>query len=200
MGPRFFALLVSFMSAAAFATPLQARETLQVSSTSRPGTEITEIEAQAIVAASPASVIQVLGDVKRYPQTMPNVEAVRQLAVDSSTVQHWYFAVDVPFIHDRDYAVRLEQQRDGDTWTLSWSPSLLAPPPREGWVRITRIEGGWTVTPVNGGSHSKVSYRLFVDPAGAIPRFLANRGNRQTIPNLFEAVEEEARTLDEKVR
>lgn len=188
------ALALSWTALAA--EELSARKTLKVSSRARPGTEITEVFAEATLAARPESVWKVITDVARYPQTLPRVKKTQKLATESESVAHWHFFVDLPIISDRDYAIRLEQKQEGGVRTLSWVPSKRAPPPVDGHVRITTTEGGWELTPIGDGSKTKVRYRLFVDPAGNVPRFLANNANRDTIPDLFEAVEKHAQALD----
>lgn len=181
--------------AAASAAEPQARKTLKMTSKERPGTSITEVFAETIVAASPEAVYRVISDFGRYPQTMPSVKSSRRVAVEGE-VQHWYFTVDVPVIHDRDYTLRLEPKVEGEKRTLAWTASKRGPAPVDGYVRVHTTEGHWEVTPVNGGELTRIRYRLFADPAGNVPRFLANKANRDTIPDIFAAVEREARRLD----
>lgn len=176
----------------------EAKDTLKVQSRERPGTSVTEIVAVATVAASAESLFAVITDLGNYPGTLPHVTRAEPLGREPSGAQHWYLALDLPVISDRDYAIRLEQAVEGQTRKMWWTPSDRAPPRRPGHVRITTNEGGWEVTPVEGENRAQVRYRVFVDPAGNIPRFLANQANRDAIPKLFEAVEDQAQRLDAK--
>lgn len=189
--------VLAFSTWAVAAEPT-ARKTLEITSKPRPGSPVVEVFATTRMAASPESVFAVVTDIGRYPKALPRVKGTQLLARESDTVEHWHFMVSVPVISDRDYAIRLEEKVEGEKRTLSWVPSNRAPPPREGYVRITTTEGGWELTPLDGGKATQVRYRVFVDPAGNVPGFLANKANRDTLPDLFEAVEKEAQALEAK--
>jgi hypothetical protein len=62
------------------------------------------------------------------------------------------------------------------------------PPEHRGLVRMTRVEGRWTLTPLPDGS-TDVEYQAVTDPAGSVPVWMVNRAAGGSIRDMF-------RTLD----
>ncbi len=93
-------------------------------------------------------------------------------------------------VSNRDYAITVKRTRgdDGVCRIRYWVTNEKAPPTPSGFVRITRLWGGWTFTPVDG--KTKLVYTQFSDPAGSIPAFLANGAQRDvallTVKNALE--------------
>lgn len=81
-------------------------------------------------------------------------------------------------VSNRDYAITVRRTRgpDGVCRIRYWVTNEKAPPMPDGYVRIQRLWGGWTFTPVDG--QTQLVYTQFSDPAGSIPAFLANGAQR----------------------
>lgn len=167
---------------------------LQVATRPRPESAVLEVLAVGTVSAPPEAVWSVLTNLGRYPQTMPHVARTQLLREEAGTAQHWYVALDLPVVSNRDYAIRLRFADGERRRRASWTVSALSPPAVPGHVRITQNEGYWEVEPAAGG-HSKVTYYLFVDAGGRIPKFLTNRLNRDAVPDLFRSVERHAQEI-----
>ncbi len=174
--------------------PEGVHQGVKVESRQRPGTKVMEVRAVSTLDAPIDAVWRVITEVDRYPSTMPHVSASRLLKEEGPSVRHWYLVVDLPVVSHRDYAVRMETQQTPTRRRAQWTPSPLAPAPVEGKVRITQNEGFWELEPREGGK-TQVTYYLWVDPAGRIPKFLANKGNRDAIPDLFRSVERQAQSM-----
>src|SRR6185295_15273726 len=65
-------------------------------------------------------------------------------------------------------------------------------PHTPGAVRTLLSNGSWEVRRLPNGQ-CRAIYRFIVDPGGNIPSWLADLGNRTGIPDLYKAVEKEAR-------
>ena len=93
-------------------------------------------------------------------------------------------------VSNRDYAITVKRTRgaDGVCRIRYWATNEKAPPTPDGFVRIHRLWGGWTFTPVEG--KTQLVYTQFSDPAGSIPAFLANGAQRDvallTVKNALE--------------
>jgi len=87
-----------------------------------------------------------------------------------------YFTMQVPFIKDRDVALRMKRGFDEelgvyrDEW---WTANEEAPPPRRGFVRMAKSEGFWEVTSA-GENRTHVVYESHADPGGRVPTWIAN--------------------------
>ena len=80
-----------------------------------------------------------------------------------------------------------------------WRAQPDAIPERRGTVRLRLNEGSWRVEP-RGEGRSHAVYRFTVDPAGSIPGFLANMGQKDGVVDTFRAVEKRARQQAEEQR
>ena len=93
-------------------------------------------------------------------------------------------------VSNRDYAITVRRTRgpDGVCRIRYWATNDKAPPVLDGTVRIVRLWGSWTFTPVEG--QTQLVYTQFSDPAGSIPAFLANGAQRDvavlTVKNALE--------------
>jgi hypothetical protein len=62
-----------------------------------------------------------------------------------------------------------------------------AHPPVPGFVRIPLIRGHWDVFPIGEGRVS-VQYRIFSDPGGSVPAFLARGGQRDAAVDFMKVI------------
>ena len=61
------------------------------------------------------------------------------------------------------------------------------PPVQAAYVRVTAIQGSWTLVPTRGGG-SLVTYVVASDPGGSLPVWLTNRAQRNAVPALVKAM------------
>lgn len=197
MKPRFLLLFLVFA-----ALPLLAQRDadkgwrtvgvtkgVTVSTRKVPDSAVDEVRAVGQIDAPPATVLAVLADVDAYEQTMPYTVESRLLKREGNEV--WaYSVVDPPLASPRDYCVKITLLRlPDDAFGTKWVPANeMAPPLREGVVRVEKNSGSWTLEPTNGGVSTYATYRLHTDPGGKVPKWVINRTNRQSIPDVFEAL------------
>ncbi len=175
------------------------KEGVALFSRSRLGSSIKEFRGTGMIDAPPGAVEKVLADVGSYPSFMPYVTESRAISQAGGEVMT-YQRLDVPFVANRDYTVRVEhgtalgpggEMIYRDTWQTA---NQAGPPERHGVVRVKVNEGSWLLEPAGpGGSSTQATYQIFTDSGGVLPAFLANRASQMIIPRLFEAIRKQAR-------
>jgi len=171
-------------------------------SRTRLGSGVKEFKGSGLIDAAPATVEKVLQDVGSYPSFMPYVTEARVISQNENE-SVTYQRLNVPFVADRDYTVRVEHgMAKGprgimiyrDTWQTD---NEAGPPERHGLVRVKVNEGSWRLEPAGpNGASTEATYQIFTDSGGTLPAFLANRASQMAIPKLFEAIRKQA--LDPK--
>ena len=90
-----------------------------------------------------------------------------------------YDQISAPVVSDRDYAVRIQRIRDGQSCgTVFEAVNSLAPPLPEGFVRIEKLRGSWRFEPDPSGK-TRAVYTALTDPGGSVPAFLAEGSRRK---------------------
>ncbi len=163
------------------------------------GSDLSEVLAVGLVDASPRAVYDMVRDFASYTKTMPYIEASELLATEEEgRVLYAYNRLAPPLVDKRDYILKFVDESDWQegkgylklTWT---AVEGRGPAPVEGIVRVRTNVGYWKLEPRDGGKRTLVSYYVFTDPAGAVPRFLVNMANTSAIPDLFKAVKRHSR-------
>lgn len=170
----------------------------------RPGTQAKDVWAEGELAASAVDVQAVLSDVDSYRQWMPYVKESRTLKDLPDGARLTYTKLDLPVVSSRDYVSRVVPEsklaEDGTgVFAQRWSAEPDAIPERRDTVRLRLNEGSWRVEPRGEGKAFAV-YKFTVDPAGSIPGFLANMGQKDGVVDTFRAVEKRARQHGEERR
>ena len=175
------------------------KEGVTLYSRSRIGSGIKEFKGSGLIEAPPGAVEKVLKDVASYPEFMPYVMETRVIS-QSGNEMVTYQRLDVPFVCNRDYTVRVEHGiTKGPGGAMSYrdawqTANEAGPPPRHGLVRVNVNEGSWLLEPAGpAGASTQATYQIYTDSGGAIPAFLVNRGSEIVIPKLFEAIRKQAR-------
>lgn len=85
-----------------------------------------------------------------------------------------------PMVSRRDYVVRRTRTHGpaGECRVEFHSDPSLAPPPKEGWVRIEVLHGAFVFTPLPGGK-VRVVHTVHMEPGGLIAPFVAEPQRRQ---------------------
>jgi ribosome-associated toxin RatA of RatAB toxin-antitoxin module len=151
------------------------------------GSGIREVRGTVTIPVATERILEVLEDVSRYPEFMPYVEKTE--IVERHSQGHWeYQLLDPPLVSRRDYTVKITIQREGDTVRRTWkSDSSKGPKAQDGVVRVTVNQGEWTLHQ-KAPSETQLTYYLYTDPGGSIPRWIANKANTTSVPDLLNAV------------
>lgn len=168
----------------------------------RPGTEAKEVWAEGMLNASAADVQAALEAVEAYRLWMPYVEESRIVKELPDGARLTYTRLDLPVVSSRDYVShvvtesRLAEDGTG-VYAQKWWAEPNAIPERKSTVRLKVNDGSWRVEPRGEGKCHAV-YRFTVDPAGSIPGFLANIGQKDGVVDTFRAVERRAQRRAEE--
>ncbi|QRN94077.1 SRPBCC family protein [Archangium violaceum] len=158
------------------------------------GGSVAEVKATALVDAPPQDVWRVIRDYPNYKKTMPYTEESRVLSSEQDgKVIVFHCLVNAPLVDKRDFIIRIVDEsdwKDGKgflktTWTLATEG---LPPEREGVVRVKLNKGYWLLEPREEGKKTFVTYYLYTDPGGSLPRWIADRANKTSVPDVLRAV------------
>ncbi|NBD10256.1 MULTISPECIES: SRPBCC family protein [Corallococcus] len=165
----------------------------------RPGTKAKDVWAEGELKASAAQVQAALEDAESYRLWMPYVKESRVVRPTDDGGRLTYTRLDLPVVSSRDYISRVVTESkvapDGTgVYQQRWQAEPDAFPARRDVVRLRLNEGSWKVEPKGEGASWAV-YRFTVDPAGSIPGFLANVGQKDAVVETLRAVEKRAKSL-----
>jgi hypothetical protein len=132
--------------------------------------------------------MKVLGDYDNYKSFMPYTRESKVIAKEGKTT-YFYSYIAPPVVDNRDYTLKLVDESAADFYKVTWTPANdKGPAPRDGTVRLQINKGHWLLEPTEDGKGTSATYYLYTDPAGAIPTFLVNKANRDSVPDIFRAV------------
>jgi len=160
----------------------------------RPGSEVKELKAVGTIDAPADAVWKVIRDYPRYRERMPYTEAAEVVATEEGGKLIWFYSrVAAPFVAKRDYTLKIVDEsdwKDGkgflkSSWTLAGD---RGPPPQPGVVRLKINIGSWLLEPRDDGRRTFVTYALYTDPGGSVPKFLVNQANGSAVPDVFRAI------------
>ena len=166
-----------------------------------PGVAAREAKAIATVNASVCAVLAVITDLEHYKDFMPYT-SVSKVTYREGASTHFFTVLALPVVGDRYYTIKLTQhppEKPGQphrvTWTLA--KEHLGKPKGKGLVAVPFNDGYWELKPV-GKDRAQVTYYVWTDPGGSLPKFLANLAQRQSVPQVITAVRDRVRDLREK--
>jgi hypothetical protein len=176
---------------------------VHVYSREREQSSIAEVRAVGVVDAPAPAVWQVVRDYANQPKTTPYVEVARVLASEADgKVILLYNVIKAPLADRRDVTVRITDDSDWQEGKgylkASWTVSELGPPPSPGIVRVRLNDGFWLLEPIDGGARTRVTYSLYTDPGGSVPRWIVNRANRSSLPEVLRALRREVAARRER--
>jgi len=163
-------------------------DTFVIFAKDNPAALAREIRVFTEVEAAPAVVHRVVGDFAAYTEFMPYVNEVKILKKTTEDDLVVYFALSLPLVSNRDYAIRIRRSENAGVFRTEWTAESGALPEREGLVRVKLNTGGWLLEPLDGGRRTRVTYSLLTAPGGSIPQWVANKSNTASIPDLMTAV------------
>ncbi|MCB0807122.1 MAG: START domain-containing protein [Bacteroidales bacterium] len=136
-----------------------------------------ELKAETILAFSPETLLNVMLDIKNYPEWVSDVESARLLSREGDTAQTYYSVIGVPFpFEDRDVVYYNTFQFDENFNSLVITIEAVNDVMNEqdDYVRMSFGKGKWTAKKTDEG-HSSVSLQMLADPGGNIPAWLVNK-------------------------
>lgn len=171
---------------------LTSDDLTQVSSRAVAGSDVRELRITATLPWSAERLIAIIGDVDHYPSFMPPTESTQSLG-RSGASGRWYIVIDPPMINRRDYCVAITISRlaDGRLESRFGRSDEGCPSEKKGLVRMSRVEGRWTLTP-RGPRETAVEYRAITDPAGQVPSWMVNRAAGGSLREMFHALDRAA--------
>jgi uncharacterized membrane protein len=158
------------------------------------GGSVSEVKATALVDAPPQDVWRVIRDYPNYTKTMPYTEESRVLASEQDgKLIVFYCLVNAPLVDKRDFIIRI---RDESEWKegkgflkTAWTVTTEgAPAERSGIVRVKLNNGYWLLEPREEGKKTFVTYYLYTDPGGSLPKWIADKANKTSVPDVLRAV------------
>lgn len=140
------------------------------------GQGLKEFRGKMIVEASLSSLLALLDDTERAPQWMHDNKSLSEVTAKSPRDRWLYLVNSAPWpLRPRDAYVHAQSSQDPDSKAVT--VALSADPDRglraKRMVRIPVMYGSWHFQP-SGDKRVDVSYTMFVNPGGRIPKALAN--------------------------
>ena len=177
---------------AAWKRATQTKDGIVVDVRAEKGSSIVTVRGTWTAAKqTPKRLWKAVNDLERYTEFMPYLEVAKVLKREGRSTWQ-YYCLDTPIISDRDYTLKLTTDanpgKDG-RWRVSWvSANAAGPKPKAGKVRVKVATGSWQFDSVQGGKATKITYTVRSDPGGSIPSWIANRANRQAVPDVMRAL------------
>ena len=162
----------------------------------RPESEIREMKAMGLVDATPQEIWHAVRDLEHYTKTMPYMEEAKILSRDADDkIILFYSKINTPLVDRRDYIIKLldeSEWKEGKgfmkvSWTVVNDKDDLMPVKGD-VVRVRVNDGYWLLEPREDGKKTFVTYYIYTSPGGAIPNFIANKGNSIAVPKVFDAI------------
>lgn len=192
-----FALTIAVLALSAQAEPgweIAAKEDgVTVMSREKPGSPVREMKAVGLIDGSPQEVWAVVRDYPNYTTLMPYTAEAKVLSVEEGgKITLFYSLLNLPLVDKRDYVIRLLDEsdwKDGKGFLkVTWKAEAGGPAERDGVVRVKVNDGSWLLEPREDGKKTFVTYYIYTDPGGAIPKWIANKANGTAVPNVFLAI------------
>ena len=106
-----------------------------------------------------------------------------------------YQRLKLPIISDRDFTLKATWKMRGPVILTQFAvDNRDGPGEHDGIVRLSMLQGGWELTPIRDGTATHARYRVQIDLAGDIPKWMVSGGAVKNLPKLFEGVRKQART------
>jgi hypothetical protein len=141
-----------------------------------PGTDLKEFMAVTVMDAKMEVIGEALRDVPRYIEWQTDTESVEVVKKYDRNTLVTHIIQDPPVIEKRDIVVKnetLEDYENGRAVITFHSTGEVSVPLKKKHVRITEMSGLFQMEYL-GRNKTKFIYKLKADPAGNIPKKLAN--------------------------
>jgi hypothetical protein len=158
----------------------------------REGVKEINLTAEGDISAPPERVRQVLLDYSHHPQWVRHLAESKVILGDGQHILV-YQRLDLPILDDRDFTLSVTWGQEGDVlWTKFATANDKGPAPRQKVVRVPLHEGGWELTPIDGGQRTRARYHFRLDLGGSLPGWMGRSRAGKDVPALFEALRKQA--------
>jgi ribosome-associated toxin RatA of RatAB toxin-antitoxin module len=163
-------------------TEIHHTDTLTVSTRARPGIEVEEMRAVAIVDAAADAVWAVVSDIEGHTRLIPNTTMSKVIAADGDSFIV-FERFEPPVLDARESVIaahaRHETLVDGRVRnTLSWRAAPgYAQLTHDDAVRVEVNQGFWCIEELVDG-RTRITFQLLFDPAGHMPALLVNLSHK----------------------
>ncbi len=200
-------LLVAGMVTPALGGPwseAERDEGVVVETRAEPNSDVDRVRGRVILTYTTDQVAAVLTDVAHHHTFMPKMERAdvleRSVRPDGRVVQLIHQLTALPVINNRDVVLHTEtwseQTPDGRVWHSTFHALRDAGPPlQDGWVRITRLSGAWTLSPIANGQGTAFSYECHAEVGGNVPDFMAESGQVGTVIEMLKGLRARCRAV-----
>jgi hypothetical protein len=150
--------------------------------------KVIDLSAEGDIDAPPGRVLAVVLDYEHASALTEHVAESRVLSTGDRDLTV-YQRLKLPVVADRDYTLRTRWgRRGGWYWARFFVDNARGPNIRNGVVRVPLLDGGWDLFPNSDGRSTHAVYRVRIDLAGSIPRWMVSGGAAKDLPKLFEGV------------
>ena len=154
---------------------------------------VIDLLAEGEIDAPPAVVRDVVLDFPNAPRVTDNVAESRVLQKADRDI-FVYQRLKLPIISDRDFTLHATWKTRGPVILTQFAvDNGHGPQARDGIVRLSMLQGGWELTPIRDGMATHARYRVQIDLAGDVPKWMVSGGAAKNLPKLFEGVRKLAR-------
>jgi hypothetical protein len=149
---------------------------------------VIDLLAEGDIEAPPSVVRDVVLDYPNASKVTDNVGESRVLQKSDKEIIV-YQRLKLPIISDRDFTLRATWGAYGQILTTRFSvDNSRGPEEHDGVVRLSTLQGGWDLQPIRGGAATHARYRVQIDLAGDVPKWMVSGGAAKNLPKVFEGV------------
>ncbi len=155
------------------------------------------------VSIDPMEIINVISDIENYKYFLTGANALKTEKLNQENGYldvYQHITINLPFFNNRDYFFRMTANKKAlynnklIEWHLLDQKIIKKQDLVKKDLKATYLDHGagmWLSTPIKNGEFN-ISYRLIMDPGGAIPSILVDMINEVSLINLFKDVLKEA--------
>ena len=151
-----------------------------------------DLAAEAEIGFPPEVVMRVLTDYPSHTRWVHGLSTSQVLAHTDHSLDV-YQRLDLPFVGDRDFTIRVEFGKDGSNRFIRFHGIEGGPPPAKGVVRIPLNEGSWLLQSADGGRKTHAIYRFKMELGGHLPMWMARGRAGKDVPDLIDAIRNQCR-------
>ena len=153
---------------------------------------VIDLYAEGDIPAPPSVVRDVLLDYDHAARMTKNIGESRVVDKKDNEI-YVYQRLKLPVVSDRDFTIRATWGQRGSTLVQEFRvDNQHGPAARDGVVRVSTMQGTWLLDPIRNGSATHARYRVQIDLAGSIPRWMVSGGAAKNVPKLFEGLRRES--------
>ena len=144
--------------------------------------------AEGVVDAPPAQVWAIVAKCADYVKNMPSISASKELSRSGDESSKWTtvceVAADVPFpFSDLVSVSRATLNVDAKSGNYSRTWTFLS-----GDYEVN--DGSWQLVPLDGGTKTKVTYRIHVKPKTSLPDSVIRSAQESRLPQVIQLLRE----------